>query len=74
MNRAVVIGGRPVTSRDIAAALAIEHRDVPELRDGEVRLRTIYLSLDPATVTWVRMAAPYMPFGPGDVLKGTSPG
>ena len=74
MNRAVVIERAARDAGDIAAALTIEHRDVPELRDGEVRLRTIYLSVDPATATWVRMAAPYMPFGPGDVLKGTVAG
>jgi NADPH-dependent curcumin reductase len=74
VNRAVVIGRAARDVSDVEAALTIEHRDVPDVRDGEVRLRNIYLSLDPATVTWVRMAAPYMPFGPGDVLKGTVAG
>jgi NADPH-dependent curcumin reductase len=74
VNRAVVISRAARDLADVEAALSIEHRDVPRVRDGEVRLRTIYMSLDPATVTWVRLAAPYMPFGPGDVLKGTVAG
>ena len=36
VNRAVVIERAARDVGDIAAALTIEHRDVPELRDGEV--------------------------------------
>ena len=48
---------------------------VPELKDGEVLVRTIYLSLDPTNRTWMNDAVGYLPpVGLGDVMRGLTLG
>ncbi|MEM6731567.1 MAG: NADP-dependent oxidoreductase, partial [Myxococcota bacterium] len=39
--------------------LVLEERPLPDLNDGEVRVRTIYLSLDPANRTWMNKGGSY---------------
>jgi len=53
---------------DVIHALAIETRRLPPVGPDEILLRAIYLSVDPAQLMWIRMAAPYMGIGAGDPL------
>jgi NADPH-dependent curcumin reductase CurA len=62
VNRSWVLVKRPVGD-DFAAALKLQELPMPELADGHVLVRTLYLSLDPANRGW--MAGPtYMPAVP----------
>ena len=48
---------------------------VPELKDGEVLVRTIYLSIDPTNRTWMNDSEGYLPpVGLGDVMRGLTLG
>ncbi|MFY7851585.1 MAG: NADP-dependent oxidoreductase [Brevundimonas sp.] len=48
---------------------------VPDLADGQVLVRTIYLSLDPTNRTWMNDAVGYLPpVGLGDVMRGLTLG
>ncbi len=48
---------------------------VPELKDGQVLVRTVYLSLDPTNRTWMNDAVGYLPpVGLGDVMRGLTLG
>lgn len=48
---------------------------VPDIGDGEVLVRTIYLSLDPANRGWVRKGPSYVePVEIGDVMRGLTIG
>lgn len=48
---------------------------VPELKDGQVLVRTVYLSLDPTNRTWMNDAEGYLPaVGLGDVMRGLTLG
>lgn len=47
----------------------------PELKNGEVLVRTVYLSLDPTNRTWMNDAVGYLPpVGLGDVMRGLTLG
>jgi NADPH-dependent curcumin reductase CurA len=62
INRSWVLVQRPVGD-DFDAALKLQELPMPELADGQVLVRTLYLSLDPANRGW--MAGPtYMPAVP----------
>jgi NADPH-dependent curcumin reductase CurA len=62
INRSWVLAQRPVGD-DFDAALKLQELPMPELADGQVLVRTLYLSLDPANRGW--MAGPtYMPAVP----------
>src|ERR1700758_4167125 len=45
-NRRIVLASRP-TGEPVAANFRMEETDIPSPADGEVLLRTLYLSLDP---------------------------
>lgn len=48
---------------------------LPELRDGEILIRTIYLSVDPTNRTWMNEADGYLPAVPlGGVMRGLTLG
>ena len=48
---------------------------IPELKDSEVLVRTIYLSLDPTNRTWMNDAEGYLPpVGLGEVMRGLTLG
>src|SRR3984885_8414566 len=62
INRSWVLVRRPVGD-DFDAALKLQELPMPELADGQVLVRTLYLSLDPANRGW--MAGPtYIPAVP----------
>jgi NADPH-dependent curcumin reductase CurA len=81
INRAWILSQRPVGD-DFDSALKLQTLPIPEPGDGQVLLRTLYLSLDPANRGW--MAGPtYMPEVPlgvpmwggilGKIVKSNSP-
>jgi NADPH-dependent curcumin reductase CurA len=48
---------------------------IPGLKDGEVLIRTVYLSLDPTNRTWMNDAEGYLPAVPlGGVMRGLTLG
>ena len=48
---------------------------VPDLKDGEVLVRTVYLSLDPTNRTWMNDSQGYLPpVGLGEVMRGLTLG
>lgn len=48
---------------------------VPDLQEGEIRVRNIYLSLDPTNRGWMNEAATYLPpIEIGDVMRGSAIG
>lgn len=48
---------------------------LPDLKDGEVLVRTVYLSLDPTNRTWMNDSEGYLPpVGLGDVMRGLTLG
>lgn len=48
---------------------------VPDLKDGEVLVRTLYLSLDPTNRTWMNDSEGYLPpVGLGEVMRGLTLG
>ena len=55
--------------------LELIEADIPALHDGEVLVRTIYLSLDPTNRTWMNDAEGYLPAVPlGGVMRGLTLG
>ena len=81
MSRSWVLVKRPVGD-DFDSALKLQELPMPEVGEGQVLVRTLYLSLDPANRGW--MAGPtYMPAVPvgvpmwggilGKVVKSNSP-
>jgi len=55
--------------------LELVESPVRDLKDGEVLIRTIYLSLDPTNRTWMNDAVGYLPpVGLGDVMRGLTLG
>lgn len=46
---------RPATGQYAPDVLGLETRDLPALRDGEVRVRLVYLSLDPTNRNWLKL-------------------
>lgn len=55
--------------------LALQRKALPELRQGEIRVRTIYLSLDPTNRIWMSDIDQYMPpVQIGDVMRGLTIG
>lgn len=74
MNRQWVLRRRPrglVTEED----LELVESPVPDLTDGQVLVRTVYLSLDPTNRTWMNEAEGYLPPVPlGGVMRGLTLG
>ncbi|MEM8921082.1 MAG: NADP-dependent oxidoreductase [Pseudomonadota bacterium] len=70
MNKQWILRKRPVG--DLADGdLEYVETPVPELQDGEVRARTIYLSIDPTNRIWMSDMDGYLPpVGIGDVMRG----
>ena len=51
----------------------VEEKSIPELKDGEILIRNLYLSLDPANRSWVNPArVPHYtrPVKIGEVMRG----
>jgi len=72
MNRRIVLARRPV-GQPTADCFRIEETAVPNLREGEVLLRTLYLSLDPYMRGRMSEGASYVaPLAIGDVMCGAA--
>lgn len=55
--------------------LELVETPVPDLKDAEVLVRTIYLSLDPTNRTWMNDSQGYLPpVGLGEVMRGLTLG
>ena len=74
MNKVWVLRSRPVG--DVAEGdLELVERMMNPLLDGQVRVKTIYLSLDPTNRIWMSDMDAYMPpVGLGDGMRGGSIG
>ncbi|MFA4950192.1 NADP-dependent oxidoreductase [Brevundimonas sp.] len=74
INRQWVLRQRPkglIQPRD----LELVDGEVPTPQDGEVLVRTVYLSLDPTNRTWMNDAEGYLPAVPlGGVMRGLTLG
>ena len=65
---AVHLAERPVGFPD-ASTWSVQSRELPELIDGDVLVKTTHLSIDPAMRNWLRDAPGYMPpLALGDVM------
>ena len=74
LNRQWVLRKRPqgLVQHD---DLELVESAAPDLKDGEVLIRTLYLSLDPTNRTWMNDAVGYLPpVGLGDVMRGLTLG
>jgi NADPH-dependent curcumin reductase len=69
-NRRWVLRGRP-TGAISSSELVLEDYEPPPLEEGEVRIRNIYLSLDPTQRVWMSDREQYLPpVRVGDVMRG----
>jgi NADPH2:quinone reductase len=69
-NRAFRLRARPVGA-PTAGDLELVHEPVRELADGEILVRTLYLSLDPTNRLWMSDMRQYSPpVELGDVMRG----
>jgi NADPH-dependent curcumin reductase CurA len=69
-NRAFRLRRRPVGPLG-TADLELVHEPVPELADGEILVRTLYLSLDPTNRLWMSDMRQYSPpVELGEVMRG----
>ena len=74
VNRQWVLRQRP-RGPVKAGDLELVESPVPDLKENEVLVRTIYLSLDPTNRTWMNDAEGYLPaVGLGDVMRGLTLG
>lgn len=73
-NRKVVLASRPAGIPQ-AEHFKIETAPVPTLADGQLLVRNVYLSVEPAMRGWVNAAANYSdPVDIGDVMRSFSAG
>jgi NADPH2:quinone reductase len=69
-NRAFRLRRRPV-GEPAAGDLELVHEPVPELADGDILVRTLYLSLDPTNRLWMSDMRQYSPpVELGEVMRG----
>ena len=74
MNQQWVLRRRPKSLIETGDLELIES-PVPALKDSEVLVRTVYLSLDPTNRTWMNDAEGYLPpVGLGEVMRGLTLG
>jgi NADPH-dependent curcumin reductase len=68
-NTRILLNQRPIGT-PTSDCWKLEMLDVPELKEGEVLLKTKYLSIDPAMRGWMNDAKSYIkPVGIGDVMR-----
>ncbi|MFN4040795.1 MAG: NADP-dependent oxidoreductase [Brevundimonas sp.] len=73
-NRQWVLRNRPKGNIQDGDLELIES-PIPDLKDGEALVRTLYLSLDPTNRTWMNDSEGYLPpVGIGDVMRGLTLG
>jgi hypothetical protein len=64
---------KPSVGRYTVDVLGLEDRPLDEPAEGELRVRTIYLSLDPSNLMWLKLLPGWMEdVRVGDVMKGPS--
>jgi NADPH-dependent curcumin reductase CurA len=74
MNRRWRLRQRPQGAAS-PADLELVEEALPELRDGEILVRNLYLSLDPTNRIWMSDREQYLPpVGIGDVMRGVTMG
>jgi NADPH-dependent curcumin reductase CurA len=74
MNRRILLAKRPVglAARDDFTA---DEQPVPEIRDGEALLKTLYIGIDPTIRTWLSTAKSYLPpVEIGEVVRSAGAG
>ena len=68
-NRRLVLAERPSGLVD-DSHVRLEHEDLPELAEGEARVKVRYLSIDPTIRTWMNDAPGYLPpIGIDEVIR-----
>lgn len=73
-NTQIKLISRPVGTPK-ASDFSIEKNDIPELEDGQILIKNLYISLDPAMRGWMSDAPSYLPpVGLGDVMRAGSVG
>jgi len=60
MNKKIILKKRPIGMPD-ADTWALEDHEIPTLQEGEVLIKTHYVSLDPAMRGWMNDAKSYIP-------------
>ena len=65
---------KPSRGKYTSDCLALESRILPELKDGELLLKTIYISIDPTSRNWLKLEpdSSYFPLAVGDPMIGQS--
>lgn len=72
MNSAWVLKQRPGGDFD-GSELALVERPVPDLQEGEILVRNLYLSLDPTNRVWMSDREQYLPpVQIGDTMRGNT--
>jgi len=74
MNRRILLAKRPVglAAQDDFTA---DEQPVPEIRDGEALLETLYIGIDPTIRTWLSTAKSYLPpVEIGEVVRSAGAG
>ncbi len=73
-NKQILLAQRPAGLPD-ASTWNIVDTEVPELQDGQLLIRSIYISLDPAMRGWLRDVRSYLPpVGIGEVMRAGAVG
>lgn len=66
---------KPAIGRYKADVLRLENLPPAPLKNGEVRIRTLYMSLDPSNLMWLKLQPGWMEdVKVGDIMKGPSLG
>ncbi len=64
---------KPSVGRYTSDVLSLQHRPLPQLEPGAVQVRTLYLSLDPSNLMWLKLLPGWMEeVRIGDIMKGPS--
>ncbi|MEL6871586.1 MAG: NADP-dependent oxidoreductase [Pseudomonadota bacterium] len=75
MNRQVLLAKRPPPGPFLPETFEVAETEIAEPADGEFRVRTAYVSLDPAMRGWVNDGKSYVPpVGIGEVMRAFASG
>jgi len=74
LNRQLLLARHP-TGRVLASDFRLAEAPLPAPAEGQVQVRTIYLSIDPTMRIWLHPADNYLPMlQPGDVMRAVALG